>query len=387
METQLKSVSLFSGIGGISIGNPMLYVEKDSHCQRVLRARFADGCLKPAPIHNDITTLKELPIGCELLYGGSPCQDFSSAGTKMGVVNGPRSSLFFDMARLAFVSRPKYVFFENVANLRNLEESWKTILVTLHRIGYDCRWSIVTAEAAGAPHLRSRWFMLCTLVRDANDAAELPLPGKQMHACGELVDGAYNVTESIAGNPRPLSIRLLPLKGPKSSKSTNLITMPVKRKRWATCRAYGGGHPACELTKRCSADLSTMLRFAESTPEEDRWKDHSRPNADWVDWMMGFPVGWSNHARPVKHVEHSFVEDKNVRRLILSNIPNSHRLQMLGNACVPQQANLAFVNLWQRSSGDIPPTLLTFPPRSEERPTQKQRTGDSCQYCDGTGTA
>ena len=387
MNTQLKSVSLFSGIGGISIGDPLLYVEKDLHCQRVLRARFADGCLKPAPIHDDITTLKELPIGCELLYGGSPCQDFSSAGTKMGVVNGPRSSLFFDMARLAAVSRPKYVFFENVAHLRNLEESWKLILATLHRIGYDCRWSSVSAENAGAPHLRSRWFMLCTLVRDANDAAELTLPGKQMHACGELVDGAYNVTESIAGNPRPLSIRLLPLEGPKSSKSTNLITMPVKRRRWATFRAYGGGHPAWRLTKRCSADLSTMLRFAESTPEEDRWKDHSRPNADWVDWMMGFPVGWSNHARPVKHVEHSFVEDKNVRRLILSNIPNSHRLQMLGNACVPQQANLAFVNLWQRSSGDIPPTLLTFPPRSEERPTQKQRTGDNCQYCDGSGIA
>ena len=242
---------------------------------------------------------------------------------------------------------------------------------------------------SGAPHLRSRWFMLCTLVRDANETAQLTLTGQQMHAYGELVDGCYKLTAPIVGNPRPISIKLLPLIGPKASKSTNLITKIVKRKRWATCRAAGGGHPARGLSKRCSADLSTMLRFAECTPDEDRWNDHSRPNADWVDWLMGFPVGWSNHARPVQHVEHSFVEDKNVPRLILSNIPNSHRLKMLGNACVPQQANLAFVELWRRSHNVrlLPPQLLVFPPRSTERPTKKQRHGDRCQFCDGTGMA
>jgi len=88
-------------------------------------------------------------------------------------------------------------------------------------------------------------------------------------------------------------------------------------------------------------------------------------------------------------VEHSIIEDKNVPRLILSNIPNSHRLKMLGNACVPQQANLAFVELWRRChSNEIPPPqLLVFPPRSTERPTKKQRHGEICQFCNGTGVA
>ena len=131
MYSQLNSVSLFSGIGGISIGNPLLYVEKDYHCQRVLRARFADGCLKAAPIHDDILTLEKLPAGCDILHGGSPCQDFSAAGLKKGVLDGQRSVLFFEMTRLAAASRPKYIFFENVSNLLSFFPNFHSVATAL----------------------------------------------------------------------------------------------------------------------------------------------------------------------------------------------------------------------------------------------------------------
>ena len=386
MNSQLNSVSVFSGIGGISIGNPLLYVEKDYHCQRVLHARIADGCLKAAPIHSDIKTLEKLPAGCDILQGGSPCQDFSAAGLKKGVLDGQRSVLFFEMTRLAAASRPKYIFFENVSNLRNLESSWKTMLLKLHQIGYNCRWCECSAEMASAHHQRLRWFMLCKLARDADETAELVLNGLRMYQNGELIDGKYSPTAKIVADFTPaISITLIPLEGPKKCKSTNLITKPVKRKRWATCRAYGGSHPARGLTKRCSADLATMLRFAQDTPENERWGDHIRPNADWLDSFMGFPVGWSNYNESVQHDSHSFIENRKIPRLIISNIPNSHRLKMLGNACCPQQAAFAFAELWRRSTIEIPPPEMLSFPLPDIRQGKRKRTGSICKHCNGSG--
>ena len=388
--SQLKSVSLFSGIGGISIGTPLLYVEKDFHCQRVLRARFADGSLRTAPIHGDITTLKKLPAGCDLLHAGFPCTNLSSAGLRAGVVNGAASGLFFEVARLASIARPQYVFFENVRNVRYLTESWKIILLTMHRIGYSMQWCECTAEMSGAPHKRARWFMLCTLAREADMTADLELTDTKMHACGELLNKNYSATAPIVGNPRPICITLLPLTGPKKCQSTNLVTKPIVRHRWATVRASGGNHGARGLTVRCSADLCTMLKFAKSTPDNQRWLDHCRPNADFIDTFMGFPKGWSNHDTALPTLEHTFVEDTNVPRLIRSTMWNSKRLKMLGSACCPQQAALAFSELWKRThSLHVPlPEMLHFPKpteRSSARPSKRRRTDTMCPHCNGTG--
>ena len=337
MSDSLFSCSIFSGIGGISLGQPLLYCEIDRRCNRVLRARMQDGSLPKAPIHDDVRTLKSLPTGCQLLFGGFPCQNLSSAGLKAGVVQGKESALFFEMARLARQDRPKYVFFENVNNLRFLPESWKVVLETMCAIGYDCEWAMVSAEMAGASHRRLRWFMLCTLKRDAVDTVDLHLPGHEMYECGQLVDGQYTQTANITGNPVPIELELIPMEGPRPCTSTQMVKKTLKRKRWATPRCSGGSFPALGLTKRCSHDLCTQLRFEKSTNEGERWLDHARPSADWADKMMGFPRGWSDYSKPLKSSKHTFVEEPGATRLMISNIPNSHRLKMLGNACVPQQ--------------------------------------------------
>lgn len=361
----LYSVSVFSGIGAISIGVPLLYVEKDYYCKKVLRARFADGSLKEAPICDDILKLKHLPTGCQLLYGGFPCQDISCIGRQRGIIEGGCSTLFFEMTRLASDGRPKYLFFENVSGIRLLEKSWKLILQTLYQIGYDCNWVSLSASDAGAPHLRNRWFMLCTLQRTPTD--EIPnLNGKKMHSCGQLISGYYFPTPEVLGNPAKLSIKLLPLSGKKSCRSSNLVTRQIIRKRWATCRASGGNHPARALTKRGISDLATQLRFAEDTPEEIRFLPHCRPNAEWVESnLMGLPVGWTNHKLSLPSLWHTFVEDRSIPRLVSSNISNSHRLKMLGNSCCVPQFNMAFKELWKRVhvlSTPPLPQLLEFPP-------------------------
>ena len=106
----LKTLSLFSGISGLSIGQPVMYCEIDKRATDVLKARMKDGSLPKVPIHTDVTTLLSIPTGVDLLEAGFPCQDISCAGVQRGF-HGKKSILFYHVARLVETSRPPLVFF------------------------------------------------------------------------------------------------------------------------------------------------------------------------------------------------------------------------------------------------------------------------------------
>lgn len=54
----------------------------------------------------------------DLICGGFPCQSFSIAGERRGFED-VRGTLFFEIARIAAIKRPKYLFLENVPGLLN----------------------------------------------------------------------------------------------------------------------------------------------------------------------------------------------------------------------------------------------------------------------------
>jgi DNA (cytosine-5)-methyltransferase 1 len=93
----------------------------------------------------------------DIIYGGFPCQDISVAGTGAGLA-GERSGLVFDLLRLVGECRPRFVFLENVPALavRGLDR----VLLELHALGFDARWTVVSAAEVGAPHLRERIWIL-----------------------------------------------------------------------------------------------------------------------------------------------------------------------------------------------------------------------------------
>lgn len=159
----LNGLSLFSGIGGIDLAlEPWVlttaYCENDRYAQSVLLSRQSRGQLPIAPIWDDITTLKaeHLPE-TDIIFGGFPCQDISVAGSGAGL-GGERSGLFFELVRLIRELRPRFIFMENVPaiTVRGLDR----VLLELTALGFDCRWTIVSAAEVGAPHLRERWFLL-----------------------------------------------------------------------------------------------------------------------------------------------------------------------------------------------------------------------------------
>jgi len=162
---RLMGVDLFSGCGGISVGvapfaRAIQYCEWDKYCQSVLLQRMAEGRLDMAPIHSDVRSLHISPVvKPNFIFGGFPCQDISSIGLQKGIAEGARSSMFYQVMRIVDESPSiEVVFLENVANILNC--GIKEVVEECSKRGFTMQWTLRSALAQGAPHVRSRWFLL-----------------------------------------------------------------------------------------------------------------------------------------------------------------------------------------------------------------------------------
>jgi len=155
----MQELSLFSGAGGGLLATKHLlgfncvgYVEKDSYCQRVLRARIADGYLDDAPIFDDVRTFDGLPYRgkVDIVTAGFPCQPYSTA-----VSSGARAlCLWGEVARIVEEVQPGAVFAENVAR-RAIERAAEDCI----SLGYSVKAIAVSAADLGADHVRQRYWL------------------------------------------------------------------------------------------------------------------------------------------------------------------------------------------------------------------------------------
>ena len=159
-----KILDLFSGVGGFSLGlertggfDTVAFCEIDKKAQLVLKKHWPG-----VPIFDDIQKLNvdqldKLEIKPDVIVGGFPCQDISVAGEGAGL-EGKRSGLWSEYARLISEIRPRYAIVENVSAL--LVRGVDRVLGELAEIGYDAEWHCIPASAVGAPHRRDRiWIM------------------------------------------------------------------------------------------------------------------------------------------------------------------------------------------------------------------------------------
>ena len=173
----MNELALFTGAGGGILGGVLLgwrtvcAVENDPYARDVLVARQNDGCLAPFPIWDDVRTFDGRPWAgkVDVISGGFPCQDISAAGGGAGI-DGERSSLWSEFARIIREVRPRYAFVENspVLTSRGLGR----VLGDLAGSGRNARWDVLGAVDAGAPHRRKRiWILSSDADRDGLDAS------------------------------------------------------------------------------------------------------------------------------------------------------------------------------------------------------------------------
>ena len=152
--------SLFSGIGGLElgleragVGRVVWQVERDPFCRRVLAKHWPE--VERFEDVREVGRANLAPV--DVLCGGFPCQDISSAGRKRGI-GGAQSGLWSEFARIIGELRPAAVVIENSADLA--KRGLLTVLRDLAFRGFDAEWSVVSACSVGAPHLRRRLFVL-----------------------------------------------------------------------------------------------------------------------------------------------------------------------------------------------------------------------------------
>lgn len=172
-----KFIDLFAGIGGFHIalssmgGKCVLASEIDKNAADVYRRNF-EATDMYGPIVGDIVALTEPKVARvipdhDVLVGGFPCQPFSKGGLQLGL-NETRGTLFYNIARILEVKRPKFILLENVRNLTGPKHrhTWALIIRTLRDLGYHVSDKptifsphLLPPSRGGSPQVRDRVYI------------------------------------------------------------------------------------------------------------------------------------------------------------------------------------------------------------------------------------
>jgi DNA (cytosine-5)-methyltransferase 1 len=271
----VKVLDTFSGIGGISLGFEMAgcgfetvgFCEIESYPRLILQKHWPGIW-----IHDDIRTLNGATVqqqcgSIDVITGGFPCQDISTAGKAAGIGTQEeptgRSGLFWQLLRLVREVRPRWTFFENVSNLRT--KGADAVLAAMEQEGYTCWPFVAGAWTVGARHKRDRVWIIGVRTEDldnAERAGRTISPGevKTEPYSNRTQDGLL-VTSGVNGlSPDATSVGIQRLRPQRISVTETLVQEEVPGRR----------------NQRTAADSST-----------------GQLNPMWVEWLMGYPTGWT----------------------------------------------------------------------------------------------
>lgn len=331
----VKIGSLFSGIGGLELGLERAtgaatswQVEIDPFCRRVLERHWPH-----ATRYEDVRTVGAHNLEpVDIICGGFPCQDLSVAGKGAGL-DGERSGLFFEYVRIIRELRPRVVVMENVAAL--LVRGLGRVLGELAACGYDAEWDCVPAAAVGAPHRRDRVFIVT-------------YPGR--HQLREQSDG-LPWSEGPTFAPGDGEVRTA--SHPNGERPSEPWTAGTRRQAGNVINGHGARGSASDT------DSSGREWFAQRDERAQAWKPaQHRDDADRCAVARDaahaarprlegrrqglFAVesrGWGQPPSAIRRVDAGLSAgmDRTRRR---RPVNDKHRLRALGNAVVPQVAEV-----------------------------------------------
>lgn len=165
MPQAFKFVDLFCGIGGFHValkrlgGECVFASDIDEKCQDVYAANFG---MRPI---GDITRVSAEDVPAhDVLCGGFPCQGFSNAGHRLGLLDY-RGTLFYEIARIVERHRPRILLLENVKHILTIQdgEVLRTILETFRNLGYAMKTVTMSPDEFGIPQNRERVYFMGVL--------------------------------------------------------------------------------------------------------------------------------------------------------------------------------------------------------------------------------
>lgn len=235
MDTKVRYIDLFAGLGGIRIGLEQALDELGLSGKCVFTSEIKPHAIsvykKNFPgeeIHGDITQIEPSAIpDFDILLAGFPCQPFSSAGARKGFMD-TRGTLFFNIEKILKEKKPRAFLLENVEGLVNHDKvdssksigrTLETILQHLQDLGYKVSWRVLDASKYGVPQKRKRIYITGSL----DDEVDL----QNIQECqSKLAD----ILEETPTNPTYLTSELA-AKLSKKYTANELVGKQIKDKR------------------------------------------------------------------------------------------------------------------------------------------------------------
>lgn len=181
-------IDLFSGAGGMSTGaiaagvDVKVAIEIDKYAAVTYQANHPNTKL----LNDDIRKIntngyyKASKKDVKILFGGPPCQGFSSSNQRTRNKSNENNWLFQEYLRITKLERPDWVIVENVRGIVETENGFffEKINEELLKLGYFTNYAILNAADYGVPQIRNRVFIVGSL---HGIKYEFPLPTRQKH--------------------------------------------------------------------------------------------------------------------------------------------------------------------------------------------------------------
>ena len=218
---KLTFIDLFAGIGGFhlalhNVGAECVFASEWDDAARLTYeknfSKLSPNLFKKENFVGDITAVdkKRIP-DFDILCAGFPCQPFSQAGFKKGFAD-IRGTLFFDIAEIIKIKKPKAFFLENVRGLYSHDggRTFETIKKTLtEELGYSFNHAIVKASDHGLPQHRPRLFMVG--FKDRDTEFKFPEKRKLKYTMSDVMKGdverEIGFTLRVGGKRSPIDDR------------------------------------------------------------------------------------------------------------------------------------------------------------------------------------
>jgi DNA (cytosine-5)-methyltransferase 1 len=169
-KSDFIGIDLFAGAGGLSLGAKMagidvsLAVEKDFFASQT----YAFNHLGTKVLNKDISKIKKIPKALmtspkqKILFGGPPCQGFSTSNRRTNHRDNPQNWLYREFIRILNLWQPDWVVFENVTGIVEFESGAfvEEIVADFNDSGYTCSYEILNSRNFGIPQRRKRFFLV-----------------------------------------------------------------------------------------------------------------------------------------------------------------------------------------------------------------------------------
>lgn len=320
----MNKLSLFSGIGGIDLAaewagmTTVAFCEREPFPQRVLRKHWPN-----VPIYDDVCTLSREVLerdgiigpgrAIDIISAGYPCQPFSNAGKRRGAEDDRH--LWPEVKRLLSEIRPRWFVGENVAG--HITLGLDDVLIDLESIGYTAQPVVIPACAVGAPNRRDRVFIVAYSEGDfkgrlsigtRTENTRLAFSGQDVaDTTGAGLSQRRQSGLSQAGTEAESGME------PESERCGEILAdAPFERGRGLSIFA-GGSQQADADPYGCSKNVGNADGI-NAQGEQPIWiskmgrgnstgnikgqvlepNNNGQLNPDWVECLMGFPIGWTD---------------------------------------------------------------------------------------------